>query len=61
MTVLGRTDNRRLLLGALVLGAVAVVGLYVVKWNPYFYKALEAASSHSIGEPIAGKDHRPRR
>jgi uncharacterized protein len=56
MTALGRTDNRRLLLGALVLGAVAVVGLYVVKWNPYFYKALEAASSHSIGEPIAGKD-----
>jgi uncharacterized protein len=56
MTVLGRTDNRRLLLGALVLGAVAVVGLYVVKWNPYYLKALDAASSHSIGEPIAGKD-----
>jgi uncharacterized protein len=56
MTVLRRTDNRHILLGALVLGAVAVVGLYVVKWNPYFYKALEAASSDSIGEPIAGKD-----
>ena len=33
---------------------VAVVGLYVVKWDPYFHKALEA-SSRSIGEPIAGE------
>jgi len=36
--------------------AVAVVGLYVVKWNPYYLKALDAASSHSIGAPITGKD-----
>jgi hypothetical protein len=48
MTVLSRTDNRRLLLGVIVLVAVAVVGLYVVKWNPYYLKALDAASSHSL-------------
>src|SRR5215212_2464949 len=56
MTLLRRTDDRRLLLGSLVLTVVAVVGLYVVKWNPYFYKAIDAASSHSLGEPIAGED-----
>jgi uncharacterized membrane protein YraQ (UPF0718 family) len=28
---------------------IAVVGLYVVKWNPYFHRALNALSSHSIG------------
>jgi uncharacterized membrane protein YraQ (UPF0718 family) len=27
----------------------------VVKWNPYFYKAIDAASSHSLGQPIAGE------
>jgi hypothetical protein len=61
MTVLGRTYDRRLLPGALVLGVVIVVGLYVVKWNPYFYKALDAASSHSVGDPIAGEAPRAHR
>jgi hypothetical protein len=56
MPLLSRTDDRRLLLGSLVLVVVAVVGLYVVKWKPYFYKAIDAASSHSLGEPIAGED-----
>jgi uncharacterized membrane protein YraQ (UPF0718 family) len=56
MTLLRRTDDRRLLRGSLVLVVVAVVGLYVVKWNPYFYKAIDAASSHSLGEPITGED-----
>ena len=55
MNVLRRTDSRSLLLGALVLVLVAVAGLYVVKWNPYFHKAMEAAGSHSLGEPIAGE------
>jgi uncharacterized membrane protein YraQ (UPF0718 family) len=55
MSVLRRTDSRSLLLGALVLVLVAVAGLYVVKWNPYFHKAVEAAGSHSLGEPIAGE------
>ena len=54
-TVLGRADSRTVLLGALALALVAVVGLYVVKWDPYFHKALEAASLRSIGEPLAGE------
>ena len=28
---------------------IAVVGLYVVKWNPYFHRAINALSTHSIG------------
>ena len=34
---------------------MAIVGLYMVKWNPYFHKAIEAASSRSLGEPITGE------
>lgn len=32
--------------------AVAVIGLYIVKWNPYYAKAFKAASTHSIGNSI---------
>ncbi len=35
-----------------VLLAVAGVGLYLVKWSPYFSEALSAAQTHSIGESI---------
>ena len=31
---------------------VALVGLYYVKWNPYFHRAFIAASTHSIGPSI---------
>lgn len=31
---------------------VAVTGLFYVKWNPYYIKALAAASKHSIGDSI---------
>jgi uncharacterized membrane protein YraQ (UPF0718 family) len=31
---------------------VSVAGLYYVKWHPYFYKALAAAHTHSIGVSI---------
>ncbi|MFI8414998.1 permease [Serratia sp. NPDC078593] len=31
---------------------VAVIGLYILKWQPYYAKALTAADSHSIGESI---------
>lgn len=34
-------------LGLLLL--IAVVGLYFVKWNPYFHRALNALTTHSIG------------
>jgi uncharacterized membrane protein YraQ (UPF0718 family) len=32
---------------------LATAGLYVVKWNPYFHRALTAAATHSVGHPIA--------
>jgi uncharacterized membrane protein YraQ (UPF0718 family) len=41
--------------GAIGLGlflALAVVGLYLVKWDPYFHKAFAAAAHHSIGSSI---------
>ena len=31
---------------------VACVGLYYVKWSPYYFKAFVAADSHSIGNSI---------
>ena len=47
-----QVNRKHILLGTLTLGLVVVAGLYIVKWNPYFYKAISAASSHSIGESI---------
>ncbi len=32
--------------------AVAVIGLYYVKWSPYYLKSFAAADSHSIGASI---------
>lgn len=32
--------------------AVAVIGLYYVKWSPYYLKSFVAADSHSIGASI---------
>ncbi|MBP1932383.1 hypothetical protein [Ammoniphilus resinae] len=38
--------------------AVAFIGLYFVKWNPYFHKAFLAANTHDIGASIvSGKDN----
>ncbi|UOF89318.1 hypothetical protein LSG31_15605 [Fodinisporobacter ferrooxydans] len=39
-------------LGALVFLMVAVIGLYLVKWNPYYHKAFIAIQKHSIGASI---------
>ena len=38
--------------GIAVFTLVGVVGLYLVKWNPYFHKAFVAAAHHSIGNSI---------
>ncbi len=35
-----------------LLGAIAVGGLFYVKWNPYFHRAFVAAAQHSIGASI---------
>jgi uncharacterized membrane protein YraQ (UPF0718 family) len=39
-------------IGLAVFLALAVVGLYLVKWDPYFHKAFAAAAHHSIGASI---------
>jgi uncharacterized protein len=43
--------NRRIeyLRGFGLLLLIAVGGLYIVKWNPYFHRALNAVASHSVG------------
>jgi uncharacterized membrane protein YraQ (UPF0718 family) len=47
------SQNKALLIGLPILFLlVAVVGLYIVKWNPYYAKAFKAASAHSIGNSI---------
>ena len=31
---------------------IAIGGLYLVKWNPYFHRALNAVNTHSVGSSI---------
>lgn len=40
------------MLGVAVFVLVAVVGLFHVKWSPYWHRAFVAASQHSIGHSI---------
>ncbi len=40
------------LMGTAVFALLAIGGLYYVKWNPYYSKALVAAAKHSIGGSI---------
>ena len=52
-------DNA-LLAGTLIFIAIAVIGLFVVKWNPYWHKAHVAAATHAIGSSIvSGKGIAP--
>lgn len=48
------TANRRLeyVRGFGLLLVIAIGGLYIVKWNPYFHRALNAVSTHSVGSSI---------
>jgi uncharacterized membrane protein YraQ (UPF0718 family) len=54
-----QVGRKNILLGSLTLLLVIFGGLYIVKWDPYFHKALSAASSHSIGESIVSKGATP--
>lgn len=45
-----RPNNPTLAVGVFLV--VAVVGLFQVKWSPYYHRALVAAVSHSIGPSI---------
>lgn len=44
--------SRPQVLGLGVFTLVGVVGLYLVKWNPYFHRVFVAAARHSIGNSI---------
>lgn len=54
--------QRRLeyLRGFVLLVIIAIVGLYIVKWNPYYHRAFTVAAKHSIGNSIvSGKSAAP--
>jgi uncharacterized protein len=58
----GAQAQRRIeyLRGFALLVIISVIGLYIVKWNPYFHRALTAAAKHSIGNSIlSGKSASP--
>lgn len=57
-----RQPDRRqeYVLGFGMLILIAVVGLFIVKWSPYFQRAFLAASKHSLGASIvSGKEVAP--
>lgn len=55
----GSSDSG-LLYGTLAFLALAVIGLFVVKWFPYWNKAHVAAATHAIGSSIvSGKSIAP--
>ncbi len=48
-----RSDRRsEYILGFGLLLLISVVGLFVVKWSPYWARAFAVAGSHSLGNPI---------
>jgi uncharacterized protein len=47
-----RSPARPYALGLIALALVALVGLYHVKWGPYYHRAYVAAAQHSIGASI---------
>jgi uncharacterized protein len=54
--------QQRLVIGALLVLLLAVVGLFIVKWSPYYAKAFAAAAHHTIGNSIvSGKSATPPR
>jgi hypothetical protein len=57
---LPRVPQRRLIAGAALVLAIAVAGLFYVKWAPYYAKSFVAAAHHSIGASIvSGKAAAP--
>lgn len=53
-------SQKRLLVGMAIFVAMAVVGLFIVKWWPYWIKSHIAAQTHSIGASIiSGKSTTP--
>lgn len=59
-TMVDRSWARSYSLGVALLVLIAVVGLYHVKWSPYYQRAFVAAEKHSIGTSIvSGKSAEP--
>jgi uncharacterized protein len=55
-----RTIDLGLLYGTLAFLALAIIGLFIVKWFPYWNKAHVAAATHAIGSSIvSGKSVAP--
>lgn len=53
-------ERQSLIRGLILLFVVAVVGLFIVKWQPYYFKAFAAAANHSLGASIVtGTDAAP--
>lgn len=44
--------TRRLVFGTLLFLALFAIGLFIVKWSPYWHKTHVAALTHSIGSSI---------
>lgn len=51
---LERDRTKAVFTGAVVTLLIFAVGLFIVKWWPYWHKAHVAAATHSIGASIAG-------
>jgi uncharacterized membrane protein YraQ (UPF0718 family) len=52
-SVIDREANlRRLAAGSAIFVAIAILGLFFVKWWPYWHKSFVAANAHSIGSSI---------
>lgn len=51
---LERDRTKLIFWGALLTLLIFAIGLFIVKWSPYWHKAHVAAATHSIGKAIAG-------
>lgn len=45
-------SNLKRMIGPILFIVVAITGLFIVKWNPYFHKTFLAIGNHSIGASI---------
>lgn len=46
------TQRTPRMLGPIIVAVIAVVGLFYVKWSPYYSRAFVAAANHAIGKSI---------
>lgn len=47
-----KTISKKVIISVIVFLIIAVTGLLYVKWWPYYFKAIDAATKHSIGASI---------